>query len=137
MKLVARKLRSFHNARQLAAFLAIHYPTLQGATLPEIVARLSPARHSADFRSVKWYGTAYQFNATQSAIVHQLWQAWELGVPHVGAGRLLSASDMISDKVSEVFKTHPAWGTMVRTDNKGTYWLEEPVDSVEKPSKSA
>lgn len=121
--LIARKLQAYNALKKISALVDVHYPALREATLTQLIARLSPARHSADFRSVKWFGTPYDFNATQAAIVAELWKAWEMGTPKVGAGRLLSASDMVTDKVSEVFKRSTAWGTMIQTDGIGVYWL--------------
>lgn len=121
--IISRKLKAYKALKQIAALVDVHYPHLREATLTEIMHRLSPARHSDDFHSVFWFGTHYYFNSTEAAIVAELWKAWERGTPKVGAGRLLSASDMISDRVSEVFKRNAAWGAMVQTDGRGTYWL--------------
>lgn len=124
--LVTRKLKCYAALKQIASLVDVHYPALRNAPLSKIMERLSPARHSPDFRSVKWFGTAYDFNATEAAIVAELWQAWEMGTPKVGAGRLLSASDMVTDKISEIFKRNSAWGAMIQTDGRGTYWLFAP-----------
>lgn len=122
--LVARKLKAYRQAKHLHAIVSLYYPNLINGSLSQILTRLSPCRHSPDFRSVKWFGRAYDFNASQAAIVSELWRAWENGTPKVGAGRLLSATDMISDKISEVFKRSEAWGVMVCSDGRGTYWLQ-------------
>lgn len=124
---VERKLRAYRQAKQLHAIVSLYYPNLINGSLSQIINRLSPARHSPDFRSVKWFGVHYDFNATQAAIVAELWHAWELGTPKVGAGRLLSASDHVTDKVSELFKRSSAWGTMIQTDGVGNYWLNPEV----------
>lgn len=124
--LVEKKLKAFRAVKFVASLVDLHYPHLKDAPLAEIIERLSPCRHSPDYRSVKWFGTSYEFNATQAAIVAELWRAWENGTPRVGAGRLLSAMDCVSDKVSEIMKQNDAWGTMIKTDSRGNYWLQSP-----------
>jgi hypothetical protein len=122
--LVDRKTRAYRQAKQLLAFITANYPELPRKELSKIVDRLSPARHSPDFRSVKWFGQSFVFTPAQSVIVRELWQAWEHGTPKVGAAALLEASAQISDKISELFKRSEAWNVMVRTDGNGYYWLQ-------------
>jgi hypothetical protein len=122
---ITRKLKAHCASRYLQKIIAEYYPHLQRASLPRIVARLSPARRSPDCRSVRWFGKSYHFTPAQAAIVAILWNAWENGTPRVGAGVLLHAADMVSDRVSELFKRSDAWGTMIRTDTIGHYWLSE------------
>lgn len=124
--LVERKLKAYSALKKISALVDVHYPALRDAKLSQILARLSPARHSADFRSVRWFGTDYAFTPSQAAIIRQLWRAWENNTPKVGAGRLLSATDLVSDKISELFKRSEAWGVMVKTDGVGVYWLSPP-----------
>ena len=121
----AEKLQQYQHAVELLAFVSHQYPFLVGHSLEEIVARLSPARHSADFRSVRWYGETYHFSPAQSLIVECLWKSWEGGTPRMGAKTLLRAASMVSDKISDLFKGHAAWGKMICTDGKGQYWLCE------------
>lgn len=121
--LVARKLRSYNQARQLAAFLDMHYPELRDANMTQIVARLAPARHSADFRSARWFGVTYHFSPSQAVIIRCLWDAWRNGTPSMGAASLIEAADMVSDRVADLFRGHEAWGDMVQSDGKGRYYL--------------
>lgn len=121
--LVEKKIRSLNHAKQLLAFLTLQYSELRDASLTQIITRLSPARHSIDFRSVRWYGVDYYFTPAQSLIVQALWTAWENKTPRLGAKALLRAADMVSDKISDLFKEHPAWNVMIMTDSKGNYWL--------------
>lgn len=122
--LVDRKLRAYSSLKKITALVDAYYPHLRDATLSQILARLSPARHSPDFRSVRWFGVDYAFSPAQSLIVKELWAAWEHGTPKVGAAALLEAADMVSDKISELFKRSEAWGAMVQTDGNGFYWLQ-------------
>lgn len=124
--LVDRKLHYYKQAKKLLAFITDTYPELPRQELSRIVARLSPARHSPDFRSVRWFGQTFTFTPAQSIIVRELWAAWEHGTPKVGAAVLLEASDQVSDKISELFKRSEAWNVMVRTDGNGHYWLQPP-----------
>lgn len=133
----SRKTRAYIYARKLSAILAIHYPDYLDSTLPQIVARLSPVRHSADFRCVAWFGRDFCFSPGQSIIVRELWKAWRNGTPFVGAAALLEAADMVSDKISQTFRDSPAWGTMIRTDGHGIYWLHvEEKCSAESPDNT-
>lgn len=119
------KLAHYQSSVALLAFVSSHYPHLVGKPLEDIVARLSPARHSADFRSVRWFGSTYHFSPAQSLIVECLWKSWEGGTPRMGARTLLRAASMVSDKISDLFKGHASWGKMICTDGKGQYWLCE------------
>ena len=57
-----------------------------------------------------------------------LWEAWENGTPVVGDGALLQKAG-VGDKqrLRDVFKNHPAWGTMiVRGKHRDTCRLNPP-----------
>lgn len=86
------------------------------------------ARHSPDFRCVNWFGTNYTFTPLQAAIVKQLWEAWESGVPDVGGATLIenAGDDVEVNRVDQVFRNKPAWGTMIISTSKGTYRLCAP-----------
>lgn len=95
-------------------------PRGQQASRPQ--ARYS---HSADFRSVHWFGVDYTFSPTQAAVVRQLWEAWEDGTPELGAATLLEAAGSVCDRLPPLFQGNPAWGVMlVKGEGKGTYRLE-------------
>jgi hypothetical protein len=97
---------------------------------------LPPARHSADFRSVHWYGTDYCFTEGQAAVVAELWKAWENGTPDVGHRHLRAQAKLQSDRLADLFKekgqSHPAWGTMIQSGigTKGTARLCPPKKPV-------
>lgn len=94
------------------------------------------ARHSSDFRSVRWYGVDYCFTEAQAAIVAALWKAWENGTPELGARYLLGIAKLESDRLPDVFKEkgqyHPAWGTMIQTNvgSKGAARLCPPKNQL-------
>ena len=122
---VVRKLKAYAALKKIAALVDVEYPHLRNASLSKIIARLSPRRHSPDFRSVFWDGAHHHFTPGQAAIVEVLWRGMERGTPKVGAGPLLHAADLVSDKVSKLFAGHPAWGKMILTDGNGVYWLAD------------
>lgn len=124
MSIVERKTKAYKAYQFLAQVIESTYPSLRGKTLAEIGARLTPTRHTRDFRSVRWHGKDYTFSPGQAAIVAVLWEEWERGTPKVGAGPLLHAADLVSDKVSVLFRDHEAWGVMIKTNGAGVYWLE-------------
>lgn len=87
-------------------------------------SKKAAVKHSPDFRSVVWFGEPYTFTPTQAAIVEKLWEAWEDDCPGVGQVALLEAVGSDSNRLRDVFKDHPAWGTMIVSGAKGMYRLE-------------
>jgi hypothetical protein len=93
-------------------------------------APASRATHSPDFRSVHWFGQDYHFTPGQAACVAVLWAAWEKKTPAVGQRHILAEAELDSTRLSDLFKGHPAWKTMiVPGKSKGTYQLQEPDPS--------
>ncbi len=79
------------------------------------------AAHSTDFRSVRWHGEDFVFTAIQARIVSFLWAARDNGTPDLGYDTLLEKADSETKRLVDVFKKHPAWGTMiVAGETKGT-----------------
>jgi hypothetical protein len=90
---------------------------------------LPPARHSDDFCSVHWYGTDYVFTTTQRGCVRLLWKALDNGTPILSQQYILEHPDVEaeSSRLSDLFKNHPAWGTMiVPGGSAGTFQLRRP-----------
>jgi hypothetical protein len=88
------------------------------------------ARHSPDFRSVYWYGTAYgPFTPTQAAVISILWEAWENGTPDVGGDYLMerAGSDRSDQRVASVFgvteEGNRFWSQVITSGAKGSYRL--------------
>lgn len=85
-----------------------------------------------DFRSVNWYGTIYEFTATQAACVRVLWEHYQQRTPAVGEQTILDSADSSSDRLSNVFKTrkryHPAWKAMIVPSGKGAFRLQKPSE---------
>lgn len=88
--------------------------------------------HSADFRSVVWFGTNYSFTPNQAKCINVLWNAFETGMAEFSKNEILNRADLNSDRLVNVFKVHsgkrhPAWKTMICPgETKGTYCLKEP-----------
>ena len=96
------------------------------------------ATHSEDFTSVVWFGTRYPFSkGNQARAVRLLWKAWEsdghsLMQETIGeaiessADRFELAKTFRARKLGGGYKPHPAWGTMIQQDSKGSYRLVPP-----------
>jgi hypothetical protein len=123
------KFVGYYSVLYVARICDSHYPHLR-PQLDAVIARLSPARHSDDFTSVQWFGTPYSFTPLRAKIVRVLWQHWEAGTPIVGARYLANVGCGETQKISDILKDDPAYGTMIQTDGSGKYWLQPPADRV-------
>jgi hypothetical protein len=83
-------------------------------------------RYDGDFSNVKWGETAFVFSKKQRRVVGALVAAWrEHGEVHQAG--LLDAADSDSQRLRDLFRDHPAWGTMIIPgDEVGTYRLACP-----------
>ena len=101
-----------------------------GDNLPESVVP------STDFRSVRWFGTLYEFTPKQAPMVETLYENWLAGSPDVGDETLLDAWDPErrgNPRIQSIFRNHPAWGTMiVRGGTKGSRRLQPPTEENQK-----
>lgn len=79
---------------------------------------------SPDYRCLNWHGTVFSFTEPQSCVVKMLVEATAKGVPDIGDKALLRASGSESTQLRDVFKDHPAWGTLiVEGGTRGTHRL--------------
>lgn len=69
--------------------------------------------HAPDYSSVNWYGKRFFFTGKQRVIVAALFQAREEGYEAVSQDSLLAVADSDSRRLRDLFKKHPAWGTMI------------------------
>jgi hypothetical protein len=95
----------------------------------KIVEDSSDYKVSSDFRSVHWFGTDYEFTATQAACVRKLFEAYANKAPVLGQDSILESADSACSKLGDVFDKgkHPAWGTMiVAGKTKGAFQLAKP-----------
>lgn len=109
-------------AHELLVCLATEQPELV-ADAANLLRRIQPCRHGPDFACVVWFGTTYQFTATQSHVIKPLWEAWQNGTPDVRHETLLLAAGSEASNLRDVFRDHPAWNTMIVSKAKGTYRL--------------
>lgn len=88
--------------------------------------------HSPDFRSVRWFGTSYEFNPAQAHAVRVLWGAWEQGGLSVGQERIAEeiGSSAGRYRLLDTFRsrgvTHEAFRAMIQRAGKGAYKLVPP-----------
>jgi hypothetical protein len=90
--------------------------------------------HSSDFTTCNWYGIKYRFNKTQARVVELLWMEWEKGTPTLKDNTIGQkiGSEAERYRVQHTFREHPAFGTMIKSNNKGIYHLAPP----ESPQKA-
>jgi hypothetical protein len=98
--------------------------------------------HSEDFTSSVWGTARYTFTKGQQAeSVRVLWEAWEKGGHSLSQETIaakIGSDAKRSFVLSKVFRKkkpgggyekHPAWGTMIQQDGKGSYRLVPPESS--------
>lgn len=125
---------STRNGYRLAEPCPVPCPEPQPAPLPAVppaepATPALDARHSVDFRSVRWFGIDYTFTPTQAAVVKSLWENWENETPDVGQDAILEGAGSECDRLRDLFRNHPAWGTLIvptGSANARTYRLAEP-----------
>ena len=86
--------------------------------------------HSDDFRSVLWEPDQepFSFKPVPARCVKVLWEHAVRGTPDVGQATILEAADSASARLIDLFKGHPAWGTMiVPGETKGSFRLSKSV----------
>jgi len=85
--------------------------------------------HGDDYRSLRWFGTVYNFTANQAPVVKLLFEHWTRGTPDISGETLLNAVDPASppERLNLVFRGNAAWGSIiVRGATKGAYRLKAP-----------
>jgi hypothetical protein len=108
------------------------------ARLQELDGDAAPT-HSADFTSVNWFGTKYQFvRGQQAESVRVLWNAWENKTPSLSEKTIGEEICSVNDRfrLEHVFnptkkktskrQPHPAWGKMIIRVGQGVYALSPP-----------
>lgn len=70
-------------------------------------------RAGDDYATVTWRGTVYTFTPKQRSVVAALWMAWKRGVPFVAQQTLLEVAESDNGRLRDLFKKHPAWGTVI------------------------
>lgn len=75
-----------------------------------------------------WFGRVLTFSDAQLACWQMLWQNFFRGNLPMPQGRVLAAWHGESCQVSDIFKRHPAWRTIIVGDRKGHLWLHIPPE---------
>lgn len=83
-------------------------------------------RYSNDYAAVKWGDVTFSFSKKQRRVVHALMAAWRDGqAAHQTS--LLDAADSEANRLRDLFRDHPAWGTMIAPGEEvGTYRIVTP-----------
>ena len=80
--------------------------------------------HSPDFRSVLTGGKQYSFTTAQAACIQILYEQWKKNTPGISGQYILLTIGYDSQRLSDLFKKHPAWGQLIISGNtRGTYRL--------------
>jgi hypothetical protein len=88
-------------------------PTVSAATIPDAAATpLAAAVHTPDFASVRVGEAVYTFSPKQRPVVDALWSAWEQGTLWLSHAFLQECADT-DGRIVDLFKDHPAWGTLI------------------------
>jgi hypothetical protein len=106
------------------------------------VALIAQAKtsHGQDFAAVNWNGTVYSFTPKQRIIVAALWRAREEGYGWLSQEALLEVAESDCGKVRDLFRHHPAWGTMIVSaihygGPLGSYKLADDMDDATLESR--
>lgn len=96
----------------------------------EVIPPILPkAYHNQDFTEVFWFGTTYSFAlGVQSSVIKVLWSEWEktgLGLNQQTIRDMIDA-ERDNFRMINAFRKHPAFKTMIQSDNRGQYRLTEP-----------
>ena len=92
--------------------------------------------HNADFTEVKWFGKRYAFTkGIQSRAIEMLWVEFEKGGFSIHEKTIGEKTESSSERfrLRDVFRNHPAWGTMIQTaETKGCHRIAKP-ESLQNP----
>ena len=89
-------------------------------------------RHSEDFSSVWWNGKRFDFTTSQAICVEILWNAHQNKTPLLSGEYIAEKAGIAQHEIRRVFvkkignkrTTHPAYGTLVISPQKGKYALD-------------
>lgn len=116
----------YHQHCEALRLMAQDYPQL-APVLDRLLPRLFPCKHGLGWRNLNWFGKVFAFTANQSLVVEPLWKGWRRGLPDISHEDLKAYARIKALRLRDVFKGHPAWGTLiVRGSARGTLRLAEP-----------
>jgi len=73
-----------------------------------------------------WYGRIFLFSAGQWHCWRRLWENFLKGNLPMPQGAVLSGWPGTTVQVSDLFKRHPAWKSVIVGDGNGRLWLATP-----------
>jgi len=98
------------------------YSALRG---PDIQASGSGVgfQFSPGYRSALWSEQHFKFTPKQALAVEALHEAWFNGLPSLHQDEIQGIAET-PQRMTELFNGHPAYGTLIRSDQAGHYWLD-------------
>ena len=87
-------------------------------------ARADEFWYSSDYASVTWRGRQFVFTGSQATVVGNLHRAREQGLGALSSALALEGSGREGARMSDVFKRHPAWGTLIVRVGRSAYRLD-------------
>jgi len=140
------------NEAQASKWLKENNPLAQDWNMHciQLLAELNPCHHSPGFTNVTWRGIPYLFTPNQAKCVKMLWGAMKNGTPEIHQQEIFTQIEnddteppnqpetlKIDEKrIVDVFKDHPALGTMIVSMKKGFYRLNTEPPTENRPQDS-
>jgi hypothetical protein len=84
-----------------------------------------------------WFGQILPFSEGQRHCWQVLWRNFLKGNLPMAQGRVLSTWGGKCSQVSDIFKRHPGWKTVIVGDGKGHLWLTIPARRVQEVSANS
>lgn len=115
-------------------FMAFERPVAEEpAPVPVAIVDKRPIAFNRDFSSCRWGTETFSFTKKQRPVVAALWAARSEDIVVLSTEYLLEISESEGTRLRDVFKNHPAWGTMiVRAEMEGMglggYMLADPPE---------
>lgn len=78
---------------------------------------------SPGFRSAVVGDQEYSFTDKQALAIEALYEAWQKGVGRLHKDEVQGVVDT-SQRVGQLFRGNPAYGTLIKYDSSGYYWLD-------------
>ena len=78
---------------------------------------------SPGFRSAVLGDQEYSFTDKQALVVEALHEAWKNGAPRLHQTEIQGAAGT-NQRVGQLFARHPAYGSLIKYDGVGYYWLD-------------
>jgi hypothetical protein len=80
-------------------------------------------RHSPGFRTCVYGSESFRFSETQARVVEVLHDIWKEGLPSLHQEELQGRAET-TQRITQLFNGHPAYGTLIKNDRTGFYWLD-------------